>query len=97
MSSLWKVDDDATKELMTGFYRGLADDHLTTSAALRQAQIKMYNDPRFHSPFYWASFTAQGDFANPPKLARGMDKRFLLLGILPLLLIAAYLFRKRRA
>ncbi len=97
VSSLWKVDDDATKELMTGFYRGLADDNLTTSAALRRAQIKMYNDPRFHSPFYWASFTVEGDFANPPKLAHGFDKHFLFLGILPLLLIAVYLFRRRRA
>ena len=61
VSSLWKVDDTATKDLMTEFYRGMADDNLTAAAALRQAQIKMYNDPRYRSPFYWAAFTASGD------------------------------------
>lgn len=61
VSSLWKVDDNATKDLMTGFYRGMADDNLTAAAALRQAQIKMYRDPRYRSPFYWAAFTASGD------------------------------------
>ncbi len=96
VSSLWKVDDDATKELMTGFYEGLANDNLTTSAALRQAQIKMYNDPRFHSPFYWASFTVEGDYSNPPRLGGDFDKRLLFLGILPLL-IAVYLLKRRRA
>lgn len=61
VSTLWKVDDTATKDLMTEFYRGMADDELTASAALRQAQIKMFNDPRYRSPFYWAAFTASGD------------------------------------
>ncbi|MGB7202986.1 MAG: CHAT domain-containing protein [Pyrinomonadaceae bacterium] len=61
VSSLWKVDDTATKDLMTEFYRGMADDNLTAAAALRGAQIKMYKDPRYRSPFYWAAFTASGD------------------------------------
>lgn len=61
VSSLWKVDDVATKELMTEFYRGIAQDGLSTAAALRQAQIKISGDPRYRSPFYWAAFTVTGD------------------------------------
>ena len=96
VSSLWKVDDNATKELMTEFYRGLAADNLTASAALRQAQIKMYNDPRFRSPFYWAAFTAQGDFQNTPQLSHGFGRWIYLLGFVSIVLIGVYLYRRRR-
>ncbi len=77
VSSLWKVDDNATKDLMTEFYRGMADDGLTAAAALRQAQIRMYNDPRYNSPFYWAAFTASGD--NRVKVAFASNVRLYIV------------------
>ncbi|MEO7674417.1 MAG: CHAT domain-containing tetratricopeptide repeat protein [Pyrinomonadaceae bacterium] len=86
VSSLWRVDDTVTKILMTDFYRGMVSEHLTSSQALRQAQIKLRGDPRFSSPFYWASFSVQGDFNSAPQLSRGYGLwiYFLSLGLISL-------------
>jgi len=62
IASLWKVDDRATTKLMTEFYKGLFEEGLTTSAALRQAKIKMWRQSRYREPFYWAAFVLQGEW-----------------------------------
>jgi len=59
--SLWDVNDEATSELMTRFYRGMLKEKLSPSEALRQAQISMMQDKRWTSPYYWASFVLQGE------------------------------------
>lgn len=60
--SLWSVDDQATAELMTQFYQKIRQEHLSPSAALRAAQIKLWQDPQRRSPYYWAAFQLQGDW-----------------------------------
>jgi CHAT domain-containing protein/tetratricopeptide (TPR) repeat protein len=62
MASLWKVDDEATAELMKHFYSGMLKDGLPPAAALRQAQIKMLQQKRWRSPYYWAAFVLQGEY-----------------------------------
>jgi CHAT domain-containing protein len=62
VASLWRVDDSATAELMSDFYRGMLKEGLPAAAALRSAQRKLAHDRRFASPFYWAGFTLQGDW-----------------------------------
>ncbi|HSE40516.1 MAG TPA: CHAT domain-containing protein, partial [Acidobacteriota bacterium] len=63
VASLWKVDDVATAEFMQTFYEGmLGKTSLSPPQALRSAQIKMMNDPRWKSPYYWAGFVMQGDY-----------------------------------
>jgi CHAT domain-containing protein len=71
LSSLWKVDDNATLELMTNFYVSLVSDNLSASKALRNAQMKMWQDPRYRSPFYWAAFTIQGDYRRTSQFTSG--------------------------
>lgn len=93
VSSLWKVDDAATKELMTEFYRGLAEDGLTVSAALRQAQMKLYNDPRYSSPFYWAAFTVHGDPDRVPQLSMRHARYAPPAAAVLFLLLGLYLLR----
>lgn len=61
-STLWRVDDDATAELMTRFYRHLLQDDLTPTAALRRAQLELRRDRRYRHPFFWAAFFIQGDW-----------------------------------
>ncbi|OIP73044.1 MAG: hypothetical protein AUK43_01505 [Oscillatoriales cyanobacterium CG2_30_40_61] len=60
--SLWKVDDQATAELMVKFYQGMLKEGLSPVAALRQAQIKMQNDSEWIPPYYWSAFTLQGEW-----------------------------------
>jgi CHAT domain-containing protein len=57
VSSLWKVDDEATAELMVDFYRGLSTE--SKAAALRKAQINMIHEGT--PAYYWAPFCLHGD------------------------------------
>jgi CHAT domain-containing protein len=62
VASLWEVDDRATAELMTHFYRGLLLEKLPAAAALQQAQLSMMGEPRWSAPYYWAGFILEGDW-----------------------------------
>jgi hypothetical protein len=61
VSSLWKVDDEATSELMRRFYENLLRRGMTPAEALGAAQNSIRQEPRWRSPYYWAAFTLQGD------------------------------------
>jgi CHAT domain-containing protein/Tfp pilus assembly protein PilF len=63
VGSLWKVDDQATSQLMTLFYqRLLGPNPLRPPAALRAAQDAMRRMPRWQSPYYWAGFVLEGEW-----------------------------------
>ncbi|MFP5265383.1 MAG: CHAT domain-containing protein [Blastocatellia bacterium] len=62
VASFWRVDDLATTRLMRLFYRGLFKERLMPAAALRAAQIEMWESGRWNSPFYWAGFGLQGEW-----------------------------------
>lgn len=62
VASLWKVDDEATAELMKLFYAEMFQQGLTPAAALRQAQLDMWQSKRWHEPYYWAAFVIQGQY-----------------------------------
>ncbi len=60
--SLWDVNDEATAELMSRFYREmLTNKRLSPASALRQAQLSMSKDKRWSNPYYWAGFILQGE------------------------------------
>ncbi len=60
--SLWSVDDTATAELMSRFYRALLVDKRTAAASLRQAQLEMRTETQWQAAYFWAAFTLQGDW-----------------------------------
>ena len=62
VASLWKVDDEATGELMRRFYVGMLQGKRSPAAALRQAQLEMWQQDRWRAPFYWAAFSLQGEW-----------------------------------
>ena len=62
VASLWQVEDRASAEIMKRFYEQLFGKKLSPAAALRAAQISMHADKRWHSPYYWAAFTLQGEW-----------------------------------
>jgi len=60
--SLWTVDDEGTATLMSSFYKGMLQKGLTPAAALRAAQLEMWKQEKWKSPYYWAAFTLQGEW-----------------------------------
>ncbi len=64
VTSLFKVPDVETRQLMDRFYEHLADD-ASKLDALRDAQLRMINERRQEGgaahPFFWASFILVGD------------------------------------
>ena len=57
ITTLWKVNDRASYELMREFYVNLKT--MTKSEALRQAQLKTMKE--FPQPFFWAAYTLTGE------------------------------------
>ena len=82
VSSLWKVDDNATSILMKNFYELLSTEGITPAEALRKAQIRMLKDSNFRSPMYWASFSINGDFRHKLKVSKSFDYSNYGVGIL---------------
>jgi CHAT domain-containing protein len=60
--SLWNVNDKATAELMTKFYEKMLKGGARPAAALRAAQVEMWMQKQWQSPYYWAAFTLQGEW-----------------------------------
>jgi CHAT domain-containing protein/tetratricopeptide (TPR) repeat protein len=62
VASLWKVDDEATAELMKHFYEGLFEKGMSPAAALREAQLALRAQKRWQESYYWAGFVIQGQY-----------------------------------
>jgi CHAT domain-containing protein len=60
--SLWSVSDRATAELMEKFYKRIFKKELPPSAALRAAQVRMWEHNKWQAPYYWAGFIIQGEW-----------------------------------
>lgn len=60
--SLWSVNDKATADLMTRFYEKMLKQGARPAAALRAAQVEMWKQKQWQSPYYWAAFTMQGEW-----------------------------------
>jgi CHAT domain-containing protein/uncharacterized protein HemY len=60
--SLWSVNDKATAELMTRFYEKMLKQGERPAAALRAAQVEMWKQKQWQSPYYWAAFSMQGEW-----------------------------------
>jgi len=65
ISTLWRVSDRRTAQLMRHFYEGYLRQGVPPGEALRQAQLAMLRDPKTAAPYYWAGFTFQGDWRRP--------------------------------
>lgn len=56
--SLWSIPSRETTELMTWFYRGMAEGQ-SKAEALRQAKLNMMK--KHNNPFYWGAFVLTGN------------------------------------
>lgn len=58
--SLWKVDDEATQQLMNHFYSNWVKTN-DRQKAFKQAQQQLMADPKFKAPLYWGAFVMMED------------------------------------
>ena len=58
--SLWKVPDEATKDLMVEFYNNLYEKKLDKAQAMRQAMLTMLEGEN-PDPINWVAFTVIGE------------------------------------
>jgi hypothetical protein len=101
VASLWKVDDQATAQLMKLFYEGMFQKGLTPVAALRQAQLAMSKQKPWQSPYYWAGFVIQGRYDEQVKgsqFSYHTPKRIAVVVVLLVTFILAtvLIIRRRR-
>ena len=99
VASLWKVDDEATADLMGHFYKGMIEDGLPPAAALRRAQIELLQQKRWQAPYYWAAFTLQGDwersFPSPSENATRIQRMCVLIVLFLGVGVVSYSFLQR--
>lgn len=62
LATLWLVNDEATADLITEFYRQFTQPGVNRAEALRQAQLKLLADPRSQHPYYWSAFVLVGNW-----------------------------------
>jgi CHAT domain-containing protein len=60
VATLWKVDDHATSVLVSEFYKNLKS--MEAIDALRNAQIKLSQNPKYSHPYFWAGIVLLGDW-----------------------------------
>jgi CHAT domain-containing protein/tetratricopeptide (TPR) repeat protein len=98
VASLWKVDDQATAELMGLFYEGVLQKGLRPAAALRAAKESLRRQKPWRAPYFWAAFVIQGEYKDPiPVGDQDASETRLVIPLAALLiLVSAFVFLKRR-
>lgn len=92
ITSLWRAGDRSSEELMTRFYRGLADGQ-TASASLRDAKLAFRQSGNGSAhPAHWAGFVLTGDGETK---GPGTFSWTLLCAVAVLLAAVAYLVWNR--
>lgn len=96
ITTLWRVSDQASAQLMKSFYEQLHEG-VTKDAALRNAKLKYLNEAsaRNAHPFFWAGYVAQGDMA-PLSLSSGYFMWWICLFLLGLFVILFWRIRSKR-
>ncbi|HSE19839.1 MAG TPA: CHAT domain-containing protein [Pyrinomonadaceae bacterium] len=102
VASLWKVDDEATAELMKLFYREMLQNHKTPDEALRIAQNSIRLKPEWSAPHFWAGFTLQGEYRYVINSERGWRRysTLIVIGLVMIVLVSVagwYRYRVRAA
>ncbi len=62
IATLWSVNDEATSILMGQLYQQLANQKISKSEALRQAQLALLGNRWYKHPFYWAPYILVGNW-----------------------------------
>ena len=96
ITTLWRVSDQASAELMDRFYEHLHNG-ATKDAALRNAKLDYLHNAsaRAAHPFFWAGYVAQGDMS-PLSLSSSDFLWWICLFLVGLFVILGGLIRSKR-
>lgn len=92
LMSLWQADDQATAQIMQGFYQYLKEGK-GKDAAIRQAKLDYLNTGNRNHPFFWGAFVLMGD---DRPLEQPSNRIWYGLGVLLLAGIAFAYWRIKR-
>jgi CHAT domain-containing protein len=95
VTSLWKVDDRSTSELMVAFYKQLMNGK-NKDEAMREAKLDFLaskDSEMLHHPYYWAAFIHIGD---PGNIHFPGGFPFGALGLIGLLSLGLYIYFRKR-
>ena len=56
LATLWFIDDEATSQLISEFYRQLKDPMISKAVALQRAQLKIQKEANHTHPSFWSPF-----------------------------------------
>jgi CHAT domain-containing protein len=56
LATLWFINDEASAELVSEFYRQLHEPAVSKAHALQRAQLKLLSDRVYEHPAYWSAF-----------------------------------------
>jgi hypothetical protein len=93
VSSLWSVDDEATRQLMPAYYQALAEGH-PKDVALHRA-ILAYREIGHSHPAFWMAFRIHGD-VSPVRYATWWSYWPAGLGVVVGLLLLGWWRRRRK-
>ena len=97
--SLWNVDDEATSEIMVGFYKYLKEGN-SKNKSLQLAKLDLLkSEQKDHTdPFYWAPFILIGDQSPVQFLEKeeGGFYKYVFLGFVLILVILIWIYWKRK-
>jgi CHAT domain-containing protein len=95
VASLWAVDDNASPELMSSFYKTLLDgSSIAQAMAMAQSSFAHSNRPKSH-PYYWAGFVCWGQASGANSTKSSIWIWISVFSILTILLL--FLVQKIRA
>jgi len=93
VTTLWKINDQSTSEIMTNFYQNLSEG-LNKKEALRQAKLTYLtknDDSLLNHPYYWSGIVLTG---NAMPVITTNYVWWILLGLVAILIVGL-LFKKR--
>ncbi len=95
MTTLWAVNDMATRDIMVGFYSNLNDGY-DKDEALQMAKINFWENQMSEDnahPYFWSSFIAIGDMA--PLKDKWFENIWLWIGAMVIFIFLLFFLKKR--
>jgi CHAT domain-containing protein len=97
LTSLWKIDEKSSSEILASFYDNLANG-MPKDRALKEAKLTYLStaNGRELSPQYWAGLVIMGD-TSPLNLETGISWWYWVIGSLIIIFLLILFFKNRKA